>query len=112
MLKRNLFTTHDSTTDFSVIHNLTETWDSSIGIERATNRTARVRFLRGVSCFSSVYGSDRLWGPPSLLSCNGDSFAVGKGEGGRTDHSLPLTAEVKNGVNIAPLPNPSSWRSA
>jgi hypothetical protein len=35
-----------------------------------------------------------------------------KGQGREADHSLPSSAEVKNGGAIPPLPSTSSWRGA
>jgi hypothetical protein len=42
----------------------------------------------------------------------GDSFPEVKRLGRETDHSLPSSAEVKNGGATSALPHTSSWRDA
>jgi hypothetical protein len=68
--------------------------DSSVGLAtgyRLGDRGVGVRVALGVRIFSSPCPPDRFWGPPSLLS-NG---YLGSFPGGKADHSLPTSAEVK-----------------
>jgi hypothetical protein len=68
---------------------------------------------KGKSWFSTPQSPDRLWGPPSLLynGYRGSSLGV-KRPGREADHSLPSSAEVKNGGAIPLLPRMSLWHSS
>jgi hypothetical protein len=71
---------------------------------------------RGKRFFSTPKCPDQLWGPPSLLISGYQELFPGgwgvKQSGHEADHSLPSSAEVKNGGALPPLPHMSSWRGA
>jgi hypothetical protein len=74
-------------------------WDGTVLIATGyglDDRGVGVRVPVGSRIFSSPRRSDRLWGPPSLLS-NGyrGTFPAGKAAGREADHSPPTSAEVK-----------------
>jgi hypothetical protein len=77
------------------------------------NRGIKVWFPAGAWFFSPLQHPDWLWGSPSLLS-NGAGGRIPriKTVGGEAGHSLPFSAEVKNGGSIPILTHMSSWHSA
>jgi hypothetical protein len=89
---------------------------SVVGIATAygmNDRGVGVRAPVGSRIFSSPRRTDRLLGPPKLLS-NGyrGLFRGGKAPGSEADHSLPTSAKVKKMWIYTSTPHTSPWRSA
>jgi hypothetical protein len=75
---------------------------------RQDERGVGVRVPVGSRIFTSPYRPDRLWGQPSLPSISPGVKRPGR----ESDHSPPVTAEVKKMWFYTSTPHTPSWRSA
>jgi hypothetical protein len=82
---------------------------SSVSIETGYALDFPGSILGRARVFSSPHRPDRLWGTdPSIQWVPGALFLVAKRPGRQPDHSLPSSADVKNGGAIPRLPHTSS----